>query len=74
MLSHLDGKEPSDAFMTHFQREYFHAQWKELLDDDFLEAYEHGVINRMLRRSKAAFLSTNICLLGDYPEKYVWRQ
>ncbi len=34
-MLHWGGKGPSEAFMTHCHREFFHAQWRELLDDDF---------------------------------------
>ena len=30
--------------MSHCNREIFHEQWKVLLDDEFLEAYEHGLL------------------------------
>jgi len=43
-MSHTGGKGPNQALLTHCQRELLHAQWKALLDDDFLEAYEHGVV------------------------------
>jgi hypothetical protein len=32
--------------MTHCHREIYHAQWSIILDDEFLEAYEHGVVER----------------------------
>ena len=38
------GAKPSDALLTHCNREFFHAQWRILLDDEFLEAYEHGIV------------------------------
>jgi hypothetical protein len=38
---HTGGKGPNQAFMTHCQRELFHAQWKILLDNEFMEGYEH---------------------------------
>jgi hypothetical protein len=40
----FNGKRPSDALMTHCRRKLCHAQWDVLLDDDFLEAYKHGIM------------------------------
>ena len=71
IASHTDGKGPSDAFMAHFHREYFHAQWKELLDDDFLKAYEHGVIIECCDGEKRRFYLRIFAYSADYPEKYV---
>ena len=30
--------------MTHLKRELMHAVWELLLDDEFMEAYEHGIV------------------------------
>ncbi|KAF8834372.1 hypothetical protein BDN67DRAFT_992676 [Paxillus ammoniavirescens] len=38
------GGKPNDALLTHCHRELFHVQWHMLLDDEFLEAYEHGIV------------------------------
>ncbi|KIJ10083.1 hypothetical protein PAXINDRAFT_86590, partial [Paxillus involutus ATCC 200175] len=43
-LEHSGSKLPGDAFFTHCHHELFHAQWQELLDDDFVQAYEHGMV------------------------------
>ncbi|KJA26033.1 hypothetical protein HYPSUDRAFT_105527, partial [Hypholoma sublateritium FD-334 SS-4] len=69
VASHSGGKNPSNAFMTHFQREYFHAQWKELLDEDFLEAYEHGVVIECCDGKKRRFYLRIFSYSADYPEK-----
>ncbi|KJA27429.1 hypothetical protein HYPSUDRAFT_130944 [Hypholoma sublateritium FD-334 SS-4] len=66
---HFGGKGPSEAFTTHCQREYFHAQWKELLDDDFLEAYEHGVVIECCDGVKRRFYFRIFAYSADYPEK-----
>jgi hypothetical protein len=41
---HTGGKGPTSALMTHCHRELLHAQWRIILDDEFMDAYEHGVI------------------------------
>ncbi len=56
--------------MTHCQREFFHAQWKELLDDEFLEAYEHGVVIECCDGLKRRFYLRIFAYSADYPEKY----
>ncbi|KAG2021050.1 hypothetical protein CC2G_006316 [Coprinopsis cinerea AmutBmut pab1-1] len=52
------GKDRIDpALLTHCERELFHAQWRLLLDDEFIEAYRHGIVVD--------------CPDGHYPEKIV---
>jgi hypothetical protein len=36
-------KGPNSAFLAHCRREMYHTQWAIILDDEFLEAYEHGM-------------------------------
>ncbi|KAF8834379.1 hypothetical protein BDN67DRAFT_872912, partial [Paxillus ammoniavirescens] len=43
-VTERSGGKPSNALLTHCHRELFHAQWCILLDDEFLEAYEHGIV------------------------------
>ncbi|KJA13591.1 hypothetical protein HYPSUDRAFT_151446 [Hypholoma sublateritium FD-334 SS-4] len=66
---HSGNKNPSQAFMTHCQREFFHAQWKVLLDDDFIEAYEHGVVIECCDGIKRRFYLRIFAYSADYPEK-----
>ena len=70
-MLHTGGKGPSDAFMTHCHRQFFHAQWKELLDDEFLEAYEHGVVIECCDGVKRRFYIRIFAYSADYPEKFV---
>lgn len=59
----------SNAFYTHCHRELIHAQWKIILDSEFIEAYLHGIIIRghdgILRR----FYPRIFTYSADYPEK-----
>lgn len=57
--------------MTHCQREFFHAQWKAILDDEFLDAYEHGVVIECWDGKKRRFYLRIFAYSADYPEKYV---
>jgi hypothetical protein len=65
------GKAPSSAFMTHCHREFFHEQWKVILDDNFIEAWKHGIVilcpDGIMRR----FYPRIFTYSADYPEKYV---
>ncbi|KJA21107.1 hypothetical protein HYPSUDRAFT_141225, partial [Hypholoma sublateritium FD-334 SS-4] len=69
VTSHSGGKRPSEAFMTHCHREFFHAQWKELLGDDFLEAYKHGIVIECCDGIKRRFYLRIFAYSADYPEK-----
>ncbi|KAJ3508461.1 hypothetical protein NMY22_g16610 [Coprinellus aureogranulatus] len=41
----LSGKNKvGQPVATHLHRELFHAQWRLLLDDDFIRAYHHGLV------------------------------
>jgi hypothetical protein len=58
--------------MAHCRREVMHAQWKILLDDEFLEAYEHGVVIKCCDGIKRRFYPRILTYSADYPEKYVF--
>lgn len=57
--------------MTHCQREFLHTQWKELLDDEFLEAYEHGVVIGCCDGITRHFYLRIFAYSADYPEKCI---
>ena len=38
------GKNFRAEFMAHCHREFMHEQWKILLDEEFIEAWEHGIV------------------------------
>lgn len=67
----LTGEGPSPDVLTHCRRELMHAIWGQILDDDFMYAYEHGIVIRcpdgILRRFFPRFFTYS----ADYPEKYV---
>ena len=68
-MLHTAGKGPNQALVTHCQRELLHAQWKALLDDDFVEAYEHGVVIECCDSIKRRFYPRIFTYAADYPEK-----
>jgi hypothetical protein len=63
------GKAPSSPFMTHCHREFMHEQWKVLLDDDFIEAWKHGIIICSCDGTKRRFYPRIFTYSADYPEK-----
>ena len=68
--SHLES-DPNKAFLKHCKRMFLHAQWKELLDDEFLEAYEHGVVIECCDGITRRFYLRIFAYSADYPEKSV---
>ncbi|KDR69150.1 hypothetical protein GALMADRAFT_230924 [Galerina marginata CBS 339.88] len=67
--TNLTGGGPSQDTLTHLRRELIHAIWKLLLDDEFMHAYEHGIVimcpDGVLRR----FYPRIFTYSADYPEK-----
>ncbi|KAF8833032.1 hypothetical protein BDN67DRAFT_917737, partial [Paxillus ammoniavirescens] len=66
---HLGGKPPADTFFTHCHREFFHAQWQELLDDGFLQAYEHGIVLKCGDGIEQQLYPRIFTYSANYPEK-----
>jgi hypothetical protein len=56
--------------MTFCHRELMHAQWKVLLDDDFIEAWKHGILVECCDGIFRRFYPRIFTHSGDYPEKY----
>ncbi|KAF7965535.1 hypothetical protein HWV62_43046 [Athelia sp. TMB] len=69
VAQHNKGRGLSKRHLTHCRRELFHAQWDILLDDEFMEAYVHGIVvlccDGILRR----FYPRIFVYAADYPEK-----
>jgi hypothetical protein len=55
--------------MTHCHREAFHAQWEVLLDDAFIDAYEHGIVVKCCDGITRRFYPRIFTYAADYPEK-----
>jgi hypothetical protein len=64
-----DGKGPDKATVTHLNRELFHAQWKIIMDDEFLEAYRHGIVIVCADGVHRRFYLRLFTYSADYPEK-----
>ncbi|KIK34655.1 hypothetical protein CY34DRAFT_97579 [Suillus luteus UH-Slu-Lm8-n1] len=67
--AHTKGKGVGRECMTHCHRELFQAQWRILLDHEFLEAYEHGIIILCCDSIKRRFYPRIFTYSADYPEK-----
>ncbi|KAK7064901.1 hypothetical protein R3P38DRAFT_3302318 [Favolaschia claudopus] len=65
----LTGEGPSSDVLAHCRRELMHAVWAKILDEDFMDAYEHGIViechDGVLRRFYPRFFTYS----ADYPEK-----
>ena len=63
---------PKSPLLAHCRRELFHAVWHKLLYDDFLHAYEFGMVlvcpDGVTRRVYPRIIAYS----ADYPEKYVF--
>jgi hypothetical protein len=57
--------------MTYCHRESIHAQWKILLDDDFVEAWKHGIVILCCDGIERQFYPRIFTYSADYVEKSV---
>ncbi|KAJ7742183.1 hypothetical protein DFH07DRAFT_964704 [Mycena maculata] len=65
----LTGKPPSPELLTHCRRELMHKIWHLLLDDEFLHAYEHGIVIECEDGISRRFYPRIFTYSADYPEK-----
>jgi hypothetical protein len=65
----IGGKGPNSTFLAHCAREYYHAQWSVILDDDFLEAYKHGMVVDCYDKICRRFYPRIFTDSADYKEK-----
>ena len=57
--------------MAYCHRELIHAQWKIILDDEFIEAWLHGIVILCCDGIRRRFYLRIFTHSGDYPEKLV---
>jgi hypothetical protein len=67
----LTGRPLNQATETHCKRELMHKVWETLLDDDFIEAYDRGLVCRCHDGTSRRFFPRIVTYSADYPEKYV---
>ncbi|GJF00863.1 hypothetical protein PsYK624_171650 [Phanerochaete sordida] len=63
------GKAPDEFFMSHCEREYFHGQWKILLDEEFIRAYQEGIVINCGDGAQRRFFPRIFTYSADYKEK-----
>jgi hypothetical protein len=69
-LIKISGKATiNPALLTHCQRELFHEQWRQILDDEFLHAYHHGIVVTCYDGLERRFYPRIFTYSADYPEK-----
>jgi hypothetical protein len=74
LADHTGGKGPNAALLAFCQREAFHAQWDAILDDDFVKAYQDGIVVKCSDGLERRFYPRIFAYSADYPEKYVIRR
>ena len=55
--------------LTHLRRELMQAVWMLLLDDEFMEAYIHGIVLEFSDGIKRQLFPRFFTYSADYPEK-----
>ncbi|KDQ51293.1 hypothetical protein JAAARDRAFT_199318 [Jaapia argillacea MUCL 33604] len=64
-----DDKGASAPLLAHCRRELFHAAWEKLLDEEFLEAYQHGLVIKCTDGIVRRIYPRMFVYSADYPEK-----
>lgn len=54
---------------THCRRELMHGVWRLLLDDDFLHAYQHGIVLTCADGVERRVYPRIFTYSADFPEK-----
>jgi len=67
----IEGKVPNPSFLAHCAQEMYHAQWSIILDDEFLEAYRHGMVVKCYDQISCCFYPQIFIHSADYKEKYI---
>ncbi|KAH9911827.1 uncharacterized protein BXZ73DRAFT_93312 [Epithele typhae] len=63
------GVPPSPEVLKFCKRELFQQVWLKLLDDDFMHAYEHGIVLMCGDGVKRRIFPRIVTYSADYPEK-----
>ncbi|TDL20865.1 hypothetical protein BD410DRAFT_725117, partial [Rickenella mellea] len=68
-IREFTGRAATSGMMTHCRRETMHGAWRMLLDDDFLHAYEHGMVVKCSDGITRRIYPRIFTYSADYPEK-----
>lgn len=63
------GEAASDAVVSFLKREMVHAAWEVLLDDEFVDAYENGIVRTCADGVTRKIFIRITTYSADYPEK-----
>lgn len=63
------GSPATGPMLTHLKRELTHAVWKFLLDDEFINAYVHGLVSKLRDGIERLFFPRIMIYAMDYQEK-----
>ena len=64
------GKAATKEMLTHLRRELIQSVWAVLLDDEFMDAYAHGIPFEFKDGIKRRIFPHIFTYSADYPEKY----
>ncbi|KAJ7151509.1 hypothetical protein C8R46DRAFT_1229045 [Mycena filopes] len=65
----LTGDGPSAEVLAHCKRELMHEVWAKIFDEDFMHAYEHGIVLECHDGVQRRFYPRIFTYSADYPEK-----
>lgn len=68
-LEHSGKNAVPSQVLLHVRRELFHAQWTAILDDEFVHAYQHGLVVDCLNHVRRRFYPRILTYSADYPER-----
>ena len=63
------GKPATAAVLKQLRKDLFHAIWTFLLDDDFIDAYVHGLVAKLVDGIQRLSFPRFFIYSMDYPEK-----
>jgi len=63
------GEPATAAVLKQLRRDLFHAVWAFLMDDEFIQAYVHGLISKLSDGIKRLSFPRFFIYSMDYPEK-----
>ncbi|EJD40078.1 hypothetical protein AURDEDRAFT_170852 [Auricularia subglabra TFB-10046 SS5] len=69
--THTGGKAAKNALLTFCKREAMHESWRILLDDEFIHAYEWGMVVNCIDGVCRLCFPRIITYTADYPEKVI---
>lgn len=68
-MSFLRFPSQRKPLLTHCKRELLHQVWRLMLDEDFLDAYRHGIPLRCYDGVNRRIYPRIFTFSADYPEK-----